>query len=223
MIAGILESTIGQESRLPMLGDWVYVGESQYNQFTPRSSDFMLVNFRAFGRAVNDSVWEEVVLQSQSVALEIQTQYSPETGLLPDFIVDGAPAPAYFLENETDGVYNYNAGRVPWRIGLDALLKGDPVSRSITQKISRWIEASTGGDPNNIRSGYGLDGTPLPGSDYFTTFFVAPMGVAAMNDPAQQQWLNAVYDSVYDRREDYYEDSVALLCLMAMTGNFWTP
>lgn len=223
MIAGILESTIGQESRLPMLGDWVYVGESQYNQFTPRSSDFMLVNFRAFGRAVNDPVWEEVVLQSQSVALEIQTQYSPETGLLPDFIVDGAPAPAYFLENETDGVYNYNAGRVPWRIGLDALLKGDPVSRSITQKISRWIEASTGGDPNNIRSGYGLDGTPLPGSDYFTTFFVAPMGVAAMNDPAQQQWLNAVYDSVYDRREDYYEDSVALLCLMAMTGNFWTP
>ncbi len=223
MIAGILESTIGPESRLPMLGDWVNVGEPQYNQFTPRSSDFMLVNFRAFGKAVNDPVWEEVVTQSQSVALDIQTQFSPETGLLPDFIVDRQPAPPNFLENPTDGAYNYNAGRVPWRIGLDALLNDDPVSRSITQKISHWIELSAGGDPNNIRSGYTLDGTPLPGSDYFTTFFVAPLGVAAMNDPAQQEWLNAIYDSVRGAREDYYEDSIALLCLLTMTGNFWTP
>lgn len=223
MIAGILESTIGPESRLPMLGDWVNVGEPQYNQFTPRSSDFMLANFRAFGKATNDPVWNEVIQQSQSVTSDIQSQFSPETGLLPDFIVDRQPAPANFLENVTDDDYNYNAGRVPWRIGLDALLSGDPVSRSIVQKISHWIETSAGGDPNNIRSGYVLDGTPLPNSDYFTTFFVAPMGVAAMNDPAQQEWLNAIYDSVRFAREDYYEDSIALLCLLAMTGNFWTP
>ncbi len=49
------------------------------------------------------------------------------------------------------------------------------------------------------------------------------MGVAAMNDPAQQEWLNAIYDSVYNTREDYYEDSVTLLCLMVMSGNFWSP
>ena len=46
MIGGILESTIGPESHLPTLGDWVDAnGETQYNQFTPRSSDFMLVKF----------------------------------------------------------------------------------------------------------------------------------------------------------------------------------
>jgi len=227
MIGGILESTIGAESHLPLLGDWVNVGEKEANQYTPRSSDFMLVNFRAYGKATNDPVWGDVVIQSQHVMLEIQNNYSPQTGLLPDFIVMNdkifQPAPPNFLENVTDGTYNYNAGRDPWRVGLDALIYDDATSRSIVQKISHWIQASAEGDPANIRAGYELDGTPLPNSDYFTTFFVAPMGVAAMNDPAQQDWLNAVYDSVYTRHEDYYEDSVTLLCLMAMTGNFWSP
>lgn len=223
MIGGILESTIGKESHLPMLGDWVNVGEPQYNQYTPRSSDFMLTNFRAFGKATNDPVWDDVVLQSQNTMLNIQTNYSPETGLLPDFIVNGEPAPKNFLENPTDGAYNYNAGRDPWRVGMDALLHDDPTSRAIAQKISHWVEASANGDPNQIRAGYELDGTPLPDSEYFTTFFVAPMGVAAMNDPAQQEWLNAIYDSVYNQQIDYYEDSVNLLCLFVMTGNFWTP
>ncbi len=223
MIGGILESTIGSESHLPMLGDWVNVGEAQYNQYTPRSSDFMLANFRAFGKATNDLVWDDVVLQSQNIMMGIQNGYSTETGLLPDFIVNGEPAPPNFLENPTDGSYNYNAGRDPWRVGMDALLHDDPTSRAIVQKISRWIEASANGNPNNIRAGYELDSTPLPDSEYFTTFFVAPMGVAAMNDPAQQEWLNAIYDSVYDAQQDYYEDSVNLLCLLLMTGNFWTP
>ena len=223
MIAGILESTIGPESHLPMLGDWVNVGEPQYNQFTPRSSDFILVNFRAFGKATNNGVWDDVVFQSQSLMADIQEQYSPETGLMPDFIVNGAPAPENFLEKVTDGAYNYNAGRVPWRVGTDALLNDDSLSRFLVQKISHWIEASTEGDPLRIRSGYELSGEPLPDSDYFTTFFVAPMGVAAMNDPAQQEWLNAVYDAVYDQHIDYYEDSIDLLCMMVMSGNFWSP
>ena len=223
MIAGILESTIGPESHLPMLGDWVNVGEAQYNQFTPRSSDFMLVNFRAFANASNDPVWNDVVLQSQNVMTGIQAQYSSVSGLMPDFIVNGVPAPANFLEKETDGAYNYNAGRIPWRVGADALLHDDAVSRSIVQNISHWIEASTNGAPLNIRAGYQLNGEPLPNSDYFTTFFVAPMGVAAMSDPAQQAWLNAIYDSVYNNHIDYYEDSVDLLCLLVMSGNFWSP
>jgi len=223
MIGGILESTIGSESHLPMLGDWVNVGEPQYNQYTPRSSDFMLANFRAFGKATNNPVWDDVILQSQNIMMGIQNEYSRQTGLLPDFIVNGEPAPPYFLENSTDGSYNYNAGRDPWRVGMDALLYDNATSRAIAQKISRWIEISANGDPNNIRAGYELDGTPLPDSEYFTTFFVSPMGVAAMNDPAQQEWLNAIYDSVDEKHLDYYEDSVNLLCLLLMTGNFWAP
>jgi hypothetical protein len=187
----------------------------------------MMDIFRAFGNAKSDPVWNDVVSQSQNVMLEIQKKHSSETGLMPDFIVkdeDGfVPALPFFLEAETDGAYNYNAGRVPWRVGMDALLYDDQTSREIALKISHWVESAAEGDPANIRAGYELDGTPLPGSDYFSTFFVSPMGVAAMNDPAQQDWLNAIYESIYDQRVDYYEDSVTLLCLLVMTGNFWTP
>jgi endo-1,4-beta-D-glucanase Y len=229
MIGGILESTIGSESHLPMLGDWVDTQGDVYNENTPRSSDFMLVNFRAFGRATNDPVWLDVIAQSQNVMNAIQANDSPGSGLMPDFIVFTGdahipqPAPPEFLEGPHDGHFNYNAGRVPWRVGSDAVLNNDLASRLIAQKISHWIEASTNGDPSRIRAGYDLDGNPLPNSNYFTTFFVAPMGVAAMNDPNQQEWLNAVYDSVYDQHIDYYEDSVNLLCLLVMSGNAWTP
>jgi endo-1,4-beta-D-glucanase Y len=229
LIGGIFESTIGPESHLPMLGDWVDANGELYNQYTPRSSDFLLVNFRAYGKATNDPVWNAVVSQSQAVMNAIQSDYSPQTGLMPDFIVlkgdalAPQPAPAEFLEGPDDGHYSYNAGRVPWRVGSDALLHNDAASRAIAQKISRWIEASANGDPVNIRAGYDLDGNPLPGSDYFTTFYVAPMGVAAMTDPNQQEWLNAIYDSVYEKHIDYYEDSVNLICLFMMSGNAWTP
>ncbi|MDP3721794.1 MAG: hypothetical protein Q8R09_04970, partial [Anaerolineaceae bacterium] len=60
-------------------------------------------------------------------------------------------------------------------------------------------------------------------SDYFTTFFVAPLGVAAMTSPDQQEWLNSVYEAVYQTHEDYYADTVTLLCLITMTGNAWMP
>lgn len=227
MISGILESTIGEESHLPLLGDWVNAGEKEANQYTPRSSDFMLVNFRAFRQVSNNPIWDDVILQSQQVMLELQNEQNPKTGLIPDFIVHDdtgfIPAPPFFLENITDGDYNYNAGRIPWRVGLDVLIHNDPTSSEIVQKISHWIENSTAGNPTQIRAGYKLDGTPLPNSDYFSTFFVAPMGVAAMTDPTQQEWLNTVYDVVYDTHQDYYEDSVTLLCLMTMTGNFWSP
>jgi endo-1,4-beta-D-glucanase Y len=229
MMLAILESTIGSESHLPMLGDWVDTYGETYNENTPRSSDFMFVNFRAFGRARQDAVWTDIVWRSQYVMSEIQANYSPQSGLMPDFIVMAGdahipqPAPAEFLEGPHDGHFNYNAGRVPWRVGSDALLNNDETSRAIVQKISHWVEASANGDPANIHAGYYLDGNRLPNSDYFTTFFVAPMGVAAMTDPTQQQWLNAVYDAVYDQHIDYYEDSINLLCLLVMSGNAWTP
>lgn len=227
VMAGILDSTIGPASYLPMLGDWVNANGRPYNQYTPRSSDFMLANFRAFGNVTNDPIWQEVILQSQAVMQVVQTHHSPETGLMPDFIVQNEgqyqPAPPAFLENTTDGAYSYNAGRIPWRVGVDALLYDDAISRTITQKISHWIEAAANNNPANIHAGYELNGSPLPDRAYFSTFFVAPMGVAAMNDPAQQTWLNAIYDAIYNTHQDYYEDSVTLLCLLILTGNFWIP
>lgn len=230
VIAGILESTIGPESRLPLLGDWVDANGAISNQYTPRSSDFMPAHFRAYGRATGDPVWDEVVAACQTVITHLQTEYSPDTGLLPDFIVPVSvadhtpqPAPPEFLEGPDDGHYYYNAFRDPWRIGTDALLNGDPVSLTQSRKLSQWAETIAGGDPAALRAGYRLDGVAVPGSDYFTIIVAAPLGVAAMTGPAQQAWLDSLYAAVRDAHEDYYEDTVTLLSLLIMTGNYWDP
>jgi endo-1,4-beta-D-glucanase Y len=88
VITAILESTIGPTSRLPMLGDWVNPNGGTYHQYTPRSSDFMPAHFRAYGRATHNLVWTEVISNSQAVITSLQANYSPTTGLLPDFSAD---------------------------------------------------------------------------------------------------------------------------------------
>ena len=189
MLAGILASTVGPQSNLPLLGDWVAPGGNQYNQWTPRTSDFMTGHFRTFGRAAGNTVWNAVAQASLNVVQTLQEQYSPITGLLPDLVQPESdtnyaprPASADFLEGPNDGFYNYNAGRDPWRLGTDGLLNGDPQALAAVAKISTWVQGATGGDPQQIRPGFKLDGTPLR-TDYFTTFFAAPLGVAAMAVP----------------------------------------
>ena len=223
-IAGVLASTIGPQSHLPMLGDWTDPDGAKYNQETPRTSDFMPGHFRAFRRATGERVWDDVVDACQTVVDRLQANFSPETGLLPDFVQKGPrPADANFLEGPHDGDYNYNAGRDPWRLGTDALLNGDAASRRQAGTIAAWVAAQTSGDPSALRAGYRLDGSTWSGTNYFTSFFAAPLGVAAMTRADLQAWLDAIYDAVYQRQEDYYEDSVTLLCLLVMSGNFWDP
>lgn len=226
-LAGILASTIGPESRLPMLGDWVQAKGEKMNEYTPRASDFIPAHFRSWARFTGDGVWQTVAERCAAVIGDLQANFSPRTGLLPDFVVAAQsaprPAPPKFLEAVTDGDYYYNSGRLPWRLGADALLNAEPRSVAQVRKISAWARESTGGDPQKLRGGYRLDGTPLTGSDYFTTFFAAPLGVAAMLEPQHQAWLNTLYESVRSRHEGYYEDSVTLQCLLVMSGNYWDP
>lgn len=147
LITAIFESTIGPASRLTMLGDWVNPNGSNYNQYTARTSDFMPAHFRAYGRATNNPIWSEVVSNTQTVITSLQMNYSPTTGLLPDFTVPTSPtdhtphpAPSHFIEGTHDGHYYYNAGRTPWRIATDALVNNDPVSFAQAGKITVWLK-----------------------------------------------------------------------------------
>ena len=230
VMEGILQSTIGPQSSLPMLGDWVNPDDAEYNQYTPRSSDFMPRHFRVFGRATGYATWSQAVVAVQAAVTSAQADYSSATGLLPDFFEPVSasdhrlrPASAGFLEGPNDGYLYYNAVRDPWRLGTDALLGNDVVSRQQTQRIALWAYSAAGGNPANLRAGYRLDGAVIPSADYFTSIAAATFAVAAMTDPSLQQWLNDLYDAVRTSNEGYYEDTVTLLCLILLTGNYWDP
>jgi hypothetical protein len=44
-----------------------------------------------------------------------------------------------------------------------------------------------------------------------------------MTVPDRQRRLYDLSDAGHDRSEDYYDDSLTLLCPLVMTGNVWDP
>lgn len=226
IINAMYESTIGPQSHLPMLGDWVDPNGGQRNQWSVRTSDFMYGHFRAFEAATQTGAWDAVITATQDVMTKLQQQSG--TGLVPDFVIvdpqTGAvsPAPSGFLE-VNDQHYWYNAGRVPWRLGADAVFSGDSVSLAQAQMLSEFFQQSSGGNPSQILGGYQLDGTPL--NNWSDPFFRAAVGVSAMtgSDAADQIWLNSVFDSVATTHSNYYADSVSMLSMLVMSGNYINP
>jgi len=218
VLDAIWKYTIGKDSFLPLLGDWVDPNGKKYNQYTVRTSDFMFDHFRAFYNFSKDIKWLKVLNATQQALLDVQ---NPKTGLVPDFIRYDfktnhfVPAEDGFLEHH-DGQYYYNACRVPFSVGVDALINDSMVSKKIVQKLSRWVQATSGNDPLKIKSGFKLDGKVI--GDYFSIVFTAPFGVAAMSD--DRKWAKKIYDNVKNRHENYYEDSVALLSMLVMSGRF---
>ncbi len=229
VINAIREHEVNPETSTIMLGDWVTPDEPGY-YFSTRTSDWMPGHFRAYADATGDSTWADVLDTTYALIETIQTRHSPQTGLLPDFVqgVDADPRPAdpHFLESEFDGWTYYNACRDPWRIGVDVLLAGDPRGFAALGRLNAWISAETGGDPTAIRAGYALDGSSSGDHGYTDLAFVAPLGVGAMAGQENQAWLNAIWDftvGVPVEEGGYYDNTLKLLALIAMSGNWWGP
>jgi endoglucanase len=213
------------DDRYLLLGDWAGPGAGPEYRST-RTSDFVPDHFRSFGIASGATQWDGLTTSEYALFETMRTQYSPSAGLVPDFIVEPAgspaPAPPGFLETDGDGQYYNNACRVPWRIGTDYVLHGSAESAAFLGPLNAWIQAQTTGDPSRIAAGYDLDGTPL--RDWATLAFIAPFGVAAMADPAHPEWLDSIWNwTVAAEPTGYYGDTLKLLAMLVMSGNWWAP
>lgn len=227
VIQAIMAQEINPSTWSILLGDWVEPAEPAYYYGT-RTSDFMFNHLRAYQTASGDAHWDQVLTTTYNLIHAMQTTYSPNTGLLPDFIqnLNSTPQPAApsYLEGPYDGHYDYNACRDPWRIGVEYLLSADLRAKAAADAINIWIRNKTGNNPANIHAGYYLNGTDLPDNDYTTMAFVAPLGVGAMVDSSNQAWLNSVWNLVVSQPlEGYYEDTLKLLAMLVMSGNWWSP
>jgi endo-1,4-beta-D-glucanase Y len=229
-INALFDTVVGKESFLPMLGDWVEPDGHQYNQYSVRSSDILPSHFKLFASVTSNPKWLLVDERCHAVIDAIQKQFSPISGLVPDFIIGTSdtvptfkPAPPNYLESKYDGQYFYNAARVPWRLGADALLFADRSSQIQVRRIADWVVNAEGTDPSKIGPGYYLNGRRLSNSTYLSKAFIGPFGVAAMNIKNSQTFVNQVFDICSGVQQDYYEDSIGLFCLLLMTGNYWLP
>lgn len=211
---------------------YVHIGDPAIfpsHQDGTRTSDFIFDHFRTFEEISGDALWSSVIDRCYTILAKVQNS---STGLLPDFVRNAGTAPAaagpYWLESPYDGHYYYNACRDPWRIGTDYLVSGDARALSALGRINSWIHSSTSENPAHVNNGYLLNGTKLPGDETPELAFLAPLGVSAMVDSGNQEWLNALWDLVVareinDELDGYFGNTIKMLTMIVMSGNWWAP
>jgi endo-1,4-beta-D-glucanase Y len=225
IINGIKRAEVNSSTKFPLLGDW---GNDGKYKTSSRTSDWMPGHLRAFKAATGDAFWDQVRTRQETAITQLQQQYAPTTGLLPDFVVNTnstpKPAPANFLEGSYDGKYSWNACRDPWRLGVDAVTVSGSAAKAQVQKMNTWIKSATGGDPSKISSGYSLTGAKTESGEH--PCFTAPFAVAAMNDPGSQAWLDQLWTRISTftlDSTDYYGTGIQVQVLIILTGNFVAP
>ena len=226
VIAAILVAETDPQRQTLTLGNWVDDESPQWGGI--RTSDFIPAALKGFAVASSDPRWTQISGSTYQILGNLIAGFSPKTGLLPDFAQykEGSyrPAPPKYLEGRNDGFYSYNACRVPWRVGTDYLLTGDPRALGLLTPLNDWIQQATGRDPSKINAGYRLDGKPLREDD--SAAFIGPLAVAAMTNPSQQEWLNALWSNLLARElahETYFGNTIKLLTMIVVSGNWWQP
>ncbi|HDR3331241.1 TPA: chitosanase, partial [Bacillus anthracis] len=215
---GIKASNVTNNSRLN-LGDW-----DSKSSLDTRPSDWMMSHLRAFYEFTGDKTWLTVINNLYDVYTQFSNKYSPNTGLISDFVVKNPPQPApkgFLNESEYTNVYYYNASRVPLRIVMDYAMYGEKRSKVISDKVSSWIQNKTNGNPSKIVDGYQLNGSNI--GNYPTAVFVSPFIAASITNSNNQKWVNSGWDWMKNKRESYFSDSYNLLTMLFITGNWWKP
>jgi endo-1,4-beta-D-glucanase Y len=228
IIADIMQYEINHKTWSVLLSNAIEYDSKDY--FDTRSSDFMPANFKAFEQATGDKRWSNVIDNGYKLFGLMQDKYSPDAGLIPDFIVHinkaAKPAPRRYLESPYDGDYNYNACRVPWRIAIDYLLTGDIRSKTFIKRINHWIRETTNNNTYNLSAGYTLAGNDIHGRYFEALSFITPFAVSAMVDKDNQQWLNKLWNYTMQfklKDFDYYDNTIKMLNLIIVSGNYWAP
>ena len=199
------------------------------NSANNRTSDFMITHFKAFKRATNDAFWDAASDRAFDLLDMLQAKYSPDTGLIPDFVIDVAsnPAPStgYIADgNAFEGFYYWNASRIPWRLAADYVTSGDERSKKVTSKMIDFFQKTSGGNPAKIKSGYKLDGSSTGNGDFASPAFIGPATAGAMVDAKFQPFLNSLWSYSGDNLStSYYDSELQLLSLIVASGNWWTP
>lgn len=232
--------------KLLQLGDWVDNADPKYGRAS-RPSDFMLSQIIAFRNATQDQSWNEVRDNSITILNSVFTNYSPNTGYMPDYIVYDSALARFkpvvsnldniFFESIHDKDYYENACLTPFRFALAQItegntgINGDPTQLSLQPmltKMNEAIRAKASNNPNNIHAGYDIEtGNVLDGVSGFSQAFNCPFMISGMISPNNQVWVNNLWNLAVTGSVNFEPmtrpNSIKLLCMIVASTNWWTP
>lgn len=216
---GIYGVIVGANTKRFTLGSW-----DKESAFQSRPSDWMPGHLAVFAKVTKNNFWKDAIDTTYNIAKIFRIKYAPNTGLISDFVVGAKiqPAPENFLGEfkETDEYYN-NACRVPLRITAHVAHDNSEEGLAWISQIMEWIYPQTDGYAANIVGGYYLDGRPI--RDLKFAAFIAPIVTASSIDTKYQPLLNDGVRMLSLWRNNYYNDTIALLSLLLVSGNWWAP
>ena len=225
VVAAIKKHETDTSHRYVTLGSWAIPGNKRYD--ATRGSDLMPGHYRAFLWITQDKTWKGLIDETYKLVNAIQQNHARATGMIPDFIQsplkNPRPARPRFLEAKSDGEVGYNACRVPLRMAADFAVSGDPRAKQAVSKMANWMSGSPiGGKARNVMAGYTLSGRAT--AKFTDLAFTGPFGCAAVVDPSYQAMLDNFWGTIVRTRgEGYYGDSLKLLSMILMSGNWWAP
>ena len=227
VISAIEDSPDIRSNWLPSAGDW------DGDPTDSRSSDWMTSHFQHFSKNGSSSTWTSLRNRVYDVVSDLQSEYSPETGLVPDWIVGNPAEPGpedYLGEGELTDDFGYNACRFPWRIAMDYGHHGNSRAVDVLTPLLDWAMTYSHSNPNQFTAGISLDGDAMPGPDgdiYTDLPFTGPIISAATIDSKYQNFVDIGWEVLVDDRanfdHDYYAESLTLLNMLYISGNWWKP
>jgi hypothetical protein len=218
-------------------GSLIPKGGSNYSSVNPTNpSYFAPAYYRIFNGIDSGHNWNGVASKSVSVISAL----SSSSGLLPAWCTSTCTA-AGSNGAATDGDYQYDSHRIPWRIGIDYCWNGSSTSGSggFLDKNSAYFSniATTNalGQIGRIMDMYTPTGGSVSGSAPNSMSIVGTSGVGAMHSSAYASYANQAWQFVLDGLNrgtldfksgqasgySYYNSTIGLMTALMMSGNFY--
>jgi endo-1,4-beta-D-glucanase Y len=160
--------------------------------------------FRVFAAATNNPNWGGIILDRNYAIL---ASVSGTNGLVPDEITN-------ITTSQNSNTYGYDACRTPWRIGMDYCFNGETRAKTYLDKVGPFF---TNIGAANIGDGYSLSGSQTSGNKSMA--FIGPAGIAGM--AGYQSLLDGAFNfGVANTSNDYFKDSLRVVTMFMMSGNF---
>jgi endo-1,4-beta-D-glucanase Y len=236
MVQDIWTHDIDSSSHLPRGGS-NYTGTSgggDLNNTNP--SYFAPAYYPTFAKVDSGHAWSSV---TTAVYSALDTLANGTTGLVPAWCSNNCTAVGS-NGAATDGIYQYDAHRVPWRVGLDACWNGSSSAKSFLTKISAFfagIAASSGangGGLGRLVDLYDLNGTAASTAPNSMSL-IGSAAVGAMSG-SNSTFVNGAWQILLDGENratldvaksgsqsgySYYNATVGLLTLLSLSGNLY--